>query len=626
MCGICGIIDYNSQGKIGDEALRRMCSRLKHRGPDDEGIYLSDSAAPYAGLGHRRLSIIDLSDAGHQPMSNEDGTIQVILNGEIYNYKELRIGLEEKGHRFKSNTDTETILHLYEDHGIDCVKELDGMFAFAIWDERKKMLLLARDRFGKKPLLYYHQGGRFCFASEFSALLECGFIKKEIDYGALREYFTFGYISAPLTIYKHVFKVMPAHLCVLKGGNLKHEPYWCLDYAPKNRITEEEAKEEVLRLLKDAVRKRLYSDVPLGAFLSGGIDSSAIVALMSELNTGKVKTFSIGFEESVYNELSHARIVAARYRTEHTEFTVKPDEVELLPKLAEHYGEPYADSSCIPTYYVSRLSRQYVTVALNGDGGDESFGGYERYAAMLLAEKLKSIPALARKSLGFLTNMLPAEEEPKNPLKRLKKFVSGIELPFIERYLNWMSIFTDVQKSALFSERMKEEGALGRGRGIQPGPYGLTLDTLLSMDISAYLPNDLLVKADIASMANSLELRSPFLDYKLAEFVARLPAEYKIKGSTLKYILKKALKGILPPENINRRKMGFGVPVSGWLRGGLREFVCDILLSPESCRRGYFNQAFVEDMIKNHIDSKQEHSYRLWSLLMFELWHRKFMD
>jgi len=632
MCGICGIIDYNSQGKISDEVLRRMCSRLKHRGPDDEGVYLNGPATPSVGLGHRRLSIIDLSDTGHQPMSNEDGTIQVVLNGEIYNYKELRIGLEERGHRFKSNTDTETILHLYEDYGVDCAKHLDGMFAFAVWDQRAKMLLLARDRFGKKPLLYYYQSGRFCFASEFLALLASGFVEKEINYQTIPYYLSFGYIPAPLTIYCNVLKLPPAHILILKDKEITIEQYWRLDYARKINISRNDAAEEVLRLLKEAVRKRLYSDVPLGAFLSGGIDSSTIVGIMSQLSEKKVKTFSIGFEEEGYNELKYARNIAKRFDTEHNEFIVRPNALEVLPLLLERYGEPFADSSCIPTYYVAQQARKYVTVALNGDGGDEIFAGYERYRAIYISRWYTKIPLFLRH--GFIEpiiNRIPYRPYSKNKINRLKRFLKGVTLPVLDRYLRWIAICDNEFQNGLYSDEFIKSISEDKPKGILLSFFNKSedlelLDRFLYIDTNTYLPNDLLVKMDIATMANSLEARSPFLDHRLAELVASLKVDFKMSWLIKKYLLKNIIKDFVPRANINRPKMGFGVPIGKWFRGELKSLLIETLLSQKSLNRGYFNTDFIKDIIKQHLRQKIDYSQQLWSLLMLELWHRRFID
>lgn len=627
MCGICGFIDYNEHSGLSELNLRKMCLNLHHRGPDDEGIFI-ERGNPLAGLGHRRLSIIDLSASGRQPMSNEDGMIRIVFNGEVYNYAELKAGLEKKGHRFKSHTDTETIIHLYEDYGEKCVGLLRGMFAFAIWDGRKKLLLLARDRLGKKPLIYSYSNSRMCFASEFLALLDSGLLNKEINPEAVDYYLTFGYIPAPLTIYKNIFKLEPAHTLILQNNNLTIKKYWGLDYSHKIKISEQDACEETLRLLRDAVKIRLYSEVPLGAFLSGGIDSSAVVSLMSELSANKVKTFSVGFQEEDYSELAYARKIAQRFGTDHHEFVVKPKALEILPLLVQRYGEPYADSSCIPTYYVSWQTRQYVTVALNGDGGDECFAGYERYQAMLAAEM---IPQPLKAVLLGVSRMLPDSANPRDGLRRIKRFIEGMRLPFEKRYVRWISIFNEELKARLYTDEYAHIASKAKTNGLLD--YFLKglrnvdpLDRLLNADVHSYLPNDLLVKVDIASMANSLEARSPFLDHKLMEFAAKLPVEYKMKGFVKKYILKKAIKNMIPKENIQRKKMGFGMPVGEWLRTDLRVFLEETLSSKASLGRGYFKPQAVKTMLGQHILRKKDYSFQLWALLMLELWHKRFID
>lgn len=630
MCGICGIIEYTSNSALKEDTIRRMCSQMQHRGPDDEGTYLYQREIS-VGLGHRRLSIIDLSTAGHQPIFNEDKTVFVVFNGEIYNYKMLRKELKGKGHVFRSHTDTEVLVHLYEEYGAECVKYLRGMFAFALWDEKKKELLLARDRLGKKPILYYHNNAKFCFASEFTALLASGLIENQICHTSIDEYLTYGYIPAPFTIYKNVFKLPPAHMLILKDNEVTIGPYWRLDYTNKIDISEHNAAEEILRLLKESVRLRLYSDVALGAFLSGGIDSSTVVAVMSQLSSKKVKTFSIGFEDDDYNELLFARNIAERFGTEHHEFIVKPNALEILPLLIERHGEPYADSSCIPTYYVASQARRYVTVALNGDGGDESFAGYDRYRAMIAAELFQRIPYPAKVITQKLSRFLPDSINTRNKLKRVRRFINGASLSYNERYVKWVGIFDDEFKRTIYSDKFKH---------MTSGSNPLTfikpffsdfivrhiIDDLLNVDVHTYLPNDLLVKVDIASMANSLEVRSPFLDHKLMEFVARLPAKYKLKGSIKKYILKKAIKGLVPNENIHRKKMGFTVPVGRWFRREMKEFLKEILLSESSLGRGYFRTEVIKSMVKDHISARRDYSFQLWSLLMLELWHQRFMD
>ena len=628
MCGICGIIDYKG-GAVDEAGIRAMSDKMAHRGPDDSGIYINLTAIPRVGLGHRRLAIIDLSSLGRQPMSNEDGSVRVILNGEIYNFRELRKELETKGHRFSSHTDTETVVHLYEEYGEDCVKYLRGMFAFAVWDIKQKKLVLARDRAGKKPLLYCRKNGAFAFASEFTVIFESGIASKDINKQALDIYLSLGYIPAPLTIYENVRKLPPAHILVLKDGKVSIRRYWTLDYSKKLDIGEADAADELLRLLKEAVKVRLYSDVPLGAFLSGGIDSSAVVALMSMESSARVKTFSIGFAEGSYNELKHARRIAERFGTDHHELIVKPDAIKILPLLVERYGEPYADSSCIPTYYVASETRRSVTVALNGDGGDESFAGYERYQAMLASEIYQGMPAPVRAAVKTAVMMLPDSSDPKNRLRRLKRLFEGIALPATERYLRWVVVFNRQEKDALYSPGFIRQTA-GSGPEELLRPYlsgeAALLDRALAADVNIYLPNDLLVKVDITSMANSLETRSPFLDHKLMEFAASLPPEYKMKAFVKKYILKKALKGIVPGENVYRSKMGFGIPVGKWFRGEMRHFMEDTVLSEKALERGYFKPGAVMGMFAEHVMGKKDHTFRLWALLMLELWHRRFID
>ena len=644
MCGICGII--NISGKpVQESQIRQMCQAMIHRGPDDEGVYIranessADSLLPSVGLGHRRLSIIDLSPAGHQPMSNEDKSVWIVFNGEIYNYIELRKELLSKGHKFKSNTDTEVIIYLYKEYGEECVKKLRGMFAFAIWDEKKQILMLVRDRAGKKPLLYYYKDNLFCFSSEFSSLLSSGLIDRQTNLKALHYYLTFGYIPAPMTIYKNVFKLSPAHILIFKAGSnpngsnarINVKKYWSLDYTKKINISEEDAADEVLRLLKEAVKIRLYSDVPLGAFLSGGIDSSAVVGLMSQLTDEKVKTFSIGFDEGIYNELEFAKKAALAFNTEHYEFIVRPEVLEILPLLVERCGEPYGDSSIIPTYYVSWKTKQHVTVALNGDGGDELFAGYERYQAMLLSEIFQKVPAARQSALiKIIANLIPDSLDRKNRLKGLRRFIDGAALPVSRRYLRWIGIFSEEMRNDMYTDEFLREISnsnpleiIAETLNCSNGDLNL-LDRLLLTDTNTYLPNDLLIKVDIASMANSLECRSPFLDHHLMEFVASLPPGLKLKGFNKKYILKKAVKNIIPRGNMHRRKMGFAVPVGIWFRGGLKGFLQDILLSRDSLKRGFLKPDKIKDMVSQHISNRKDWGYHLWTLLMLELWNRRF--
>jgi asparagine synthase (glutamine-hydrolysing) len=604
-----------------------MCEAIRHRGPDEDGFYVNGGV----GLGMRRLSIIDLA-GGQQPIPNQDRTAWIIFNGEIYNYLELRADLEELGYHFRTNSDTEAIIHAYDRYGDDCPKYLRGMFAFAIWDERRQELFLARDRVGKKPLLYSQSGDQFLFGSEFRALLLHPAVSRDIDNRALDYYLSFMCVPAPLTAYKSIRKLEPGHSLRLRKGNIEIKRYWQPDFSHKRKIDEQEAGEEAVRILREAVKVRLMSEVPLGAFLSGGIDSSAVVALMSEESSERVKTFSIGFDEQDFSELHHARRVAEHVGADHHEFIVKPDALEVLPILVEHYGEPYADSSAIPTYYVARETRKHVTVALNGDGGDESFAGYERYAAMRLAERYFHLPHVLRESIiNKAAELLPSSETRRSRIRDAKRFLSAASLPRVERYLRWVSVFDSAAKVDLYSSAFRHETkdvhavdtlnpwfAQANGAGI--------VDAALLTDLMTYLPNDLLVKVDIATMAVSLEARSPFLDHHVIEFAASLPEKLKLRGLTTKYLLKRVLRKLLPAENLERRKMGFGVPIGHWFRGTLQPFLRDTLLSEKSLRRGLFQPQHVRNLVELHARGERDYASQLWTLLMLEMWFQTFID
>ncbi|MDI6752071.1 MAG: asparagine synthase (glutamine-hydrolyzing) [bacterium] len=626
MCGICGklLLDGTTPKK---DLILKMCDTIRHRGPDDEGVYIGKNI----GLGHRRLSIIDLS-TGHQPLSNEDDTIWIVFNGEIYNFQEIRPNLISRGHRFKTKTDTETVIHLYEEYGVDCVQHLRGMFAFAIWDEPNKRLFLARDRIGKKPLCYSLTRNSFVFASELKAILEDIDINKEINLEAIHHYLTYQYVPSPLTIFTQIKKLPPGHIMVVEDGKLKRlERYWRPEYKPKTSLSEPEIIESILEILKEATRIRLISDVPLGAFLSGGIDSSAIVAMMSQLMNEPVKTFSIGFPEASFNELSFARIIADRFKTEHHEKIVKPDALDILPKIVWHYDEPYADSSCIPTYYLSQMTRQKVIVALNGDGGDETFAGYERYVAYKLTSCYEKVPKFIRDGISASLKAFPESSSRQNFIRKAKRFTEVMAEPNERRYIRWLSIFSNEMKERIYSEEMKErmrkiDSVQMIADSFKRSGTDDLLDTLLFVDTMNYLPFDLMVKVDIASMAHSLECRSPFLDHKLVEFAASIPSNLKLKGGETKHILKKALAKILPKEILNRGKMGFGVPLSFWFREELKDYAQEILLCKKADNRGYFEQKEIKNLLKEHISGRTNHSYRIFSLLMLELWHQTFVD
>ncbi|MDT5271946.1 MAG: hypothetical protein QOH49_4132 [Acidobacteriota bacterium] len=627
MCGIVGIVRAAERPADG-ELLARMNEAIYHRGPDEEGTYLRGRV----GMAMRRLAIIDLA-GGQQPIANEEGTAWIVYNGEVYNHREVRKELEARGHRFHTDCDTEVVLHAYLEYGADCPKHLRGMFAFAIWDERREELFLARDRVGKKPLLYAQAGGDFVFGSEFRALLRHPGVGREVDREAIHHYLTFMCVPAPLTAYRDIRKLEPGHtLTLTREGQVRIERYWQPDFNRKIKITEEEAGERTLELLREAVRVRLMSEVPLGAFLSGGIDSSTVVALMSEASSKPVKTFSIGFEEQDFSELHHARRVAEHVGAEHHEFIVRPDALEVLPTLVEHYGEPYADSSAIPTYYVSRETRRHVTVALNGDGGDECFAGYERYAAMMLSERYRRLPEVLRERvIRQAVELLPSSELKPGRVRRLKRFLRAASLPPVERYLNWVSIIGPAAKEELYTDEFRHETAgLEEGRWLAPW-FALAngagvVDASLLTDTMTYLPNDLLVKVDIASMAVSLEARSPFLDHHVIEFAASLPQGLKLRGLTTKYLLKRTLKRLLPSENLTRPKMGFGVPIGHWFRGRMQPFLREHLLSERLARRGLLRPEVVRRMVEQHTSGERDHTHPLWTLLMLELWFQRFID
>src|ERR1700752_4928 len=626
MCGIVGIV-RNDGKPIDEELLARMNDAIRHRGPDEDGFYVNGST----GLAMRRLAIIDLK-SGQQPIHNRDRSAWIVFNGEIYNYLELREKLEKLGHVFYTNSDTEAIVHAYDRYGSDCPKHLRGMFAFAIWDEAKQELFLARDRVGKKPLLYSEVNGGLVFGSEFSALLLHPDVSRDINSEALDYYLSFMCIPAPLTAYNSIKKLEAGHWLRWRKGDVTIQRYWQPDFSNKQKIGEEEAGERTIEILRDAVKVRLMSEVPLGAFLSGGIDSSAVVALMSQESTDRIKTFSIGFDEQDFSDLHHARRVAEYVGADHHEFIVRPDAAGVIPILVEHYGEPYADSSALPTYYVAKETRQHVTVALNGDGGDESFAGYERYAAMQMAERYRRLPHFLRKSIiEEAANLVPSSEISRSRLRSAKRFLQAASLSKVDRYLRWVSVFKNDVKESIYSDSFRNELGSNQARDLlepwfqRANGHGI-VDASLEADLMTYLPNDLLVKVDIATMAVSLEARSPFLDHHVIEFAASLPENLKLRGLTTKYLLKKVLRRLLPSENINRRKMGFGVPIGHWFRAKMQPFLREVLLSDRALGRGMFKPEVVRQLIDLHAAGRRDYSHELWTLLMLELWFQRFID
>jgi asparagine synthase (glutamine-hydrolysing) len=626
MCGIVGVVN-NSQ-PVDRAVLERMNLCIRHRGPDEDGFYVNDNV----GMAMRRLSIIDLA-SGQQPIHNSDRSKWIVYNGEIYNYQDLRKDLEQRGHKFYTNSDTEAIVHLYDEEGPDFIRHLRGMFAFAIWDERDRSMFIARDRVGKKPLLYSHQtNGDLIFGSEFKALLEHPSVSRDVDHDALDDYLSYQCVPAPKTAFKSIRKLEPGHWLRWKDGAIETHRYWRPDFSRKIRITEEEAIEETTRLVRESTRMRMISEVPLGAFLSGGVDSSTVVALMAQESSQPVKTFSIGFEEQDFSELKYARRVAEHVGAEYNEFIVRPNALEVLPTLVEHYGEPYADSSAIPTYYVSRETRKHVTVALNGDGGDESFAGYERYSAMLIAERYRRIPSVLRKALiESPVNLLPTSELKRSRVRDAKRFLRAANLPRTKRYFRWMSAFDSETKSKIYTDRFRAETATRDSSDLLDEWFASAngsgvLDAAMLTDQMTYLPNDLLVKVDIASMANSLEARSPFLDHKVIEFAASLPEGLKMRRFETKSLLKKVAARLVPREVIYRRKMGFGVPIGKWFRGEMKDFIRDVLLSQQAMQRGIVRPEVIERYVNEHVNADRDHAFQIWTLLMLELWFRRFID
>ena len=626
MCGIAGFIekDRDTSPQEREILLDKMCKIITHRGPDEQGLTVEGRAA----LGMRRLSIIDLK-GGQQPIYSEDGSKFIVFNGEIYNYRELKQELEAKGYKFKTNSDTETIIHAFEEYGSDCVHKLRGMFAFAIWDKKDESLFIARDRVGKKPLFYsLLPNGNFVFGSELKSLITHGEISKEIDYSALDSYLTFGYVPEEFCIFRGVEKLLPGHFLIFKDGRIKTEQFWDFKYEEISEIkSEEEYQTELLEKIKDAVRVRLISEVPLGAFLSGGVDSSAIVGLMSQILDKPVKTFSIGFNEDTFSELKYARITAQHFNTEHHEFIVTPDLVETIDELVWHFDEPFSDPSSMPTYMVSKMARDYVTVVLSGDGGDELFAGYTRYLIDKKRSGLGSLPKALRKGL-----MQPISEALPHGA-RGKNFLYNTSLDAVDRYIDSISQFGKLKKNSLYAEKFKAklrngENAEALYRQIANSiSTGNPIDNLLYLDSKTYLPSDILTKVDRMSMATSLEARVPLLDQDLIDFVTqKIPTSLKLKGDVTKYIFKKSLEELVPREILYREKQGFGVPIGEWINSQLKEKIHDTLIEKKTLERGYFEPKYIKLLLDEHSTGRRDHAHPLWVLWMLELWHRRFVD
>jgi asparagine synthase (glutamine-hydrolysing) len=621
-----------------------MTDAIRHRGPDAEGIYVSNLGQVGVALGHRRLSVIDL-EAGKQPLTNEDQSLWIVFNGEIYNFQELRSELIAKGHQFSTHSDTEVILHQYEESGVECLQKFRGMFAFALWDAKQQMLFLARDRLGKKPLVYRHDAGRLIFSSELKSLLTIPGISRELNYQAVDDYLTYQYVPHPHSILKGFSKLPPAHYALYQQGKLTVKQYWIPPYADHKQtvygdpelddskqwdITKWQAK--LRSTLTEAVKIRLRSDVPLGAFLSGGVDSTIIAGLMQQESSTPVHTFSIGFPVPKFDEREFASMAAKHLGTNHHEYLIEPHALDMLPDLVWHYDEPFADSSAIPTMYLSRMTRQEVTVALSGDGGDELFAGYDRYNAVALAQRFDMLPSFVKWGMGHpVWQKLPASVEQKSKRRRLKRFLQALGTEPRRRYLRWIGIFDHDLRSELYTPSLKELLGSHDSAEFLLGAYALApqrdfVTRTTAADVLTYLPCDILTKVDIASMSVGLECRSPLLDHHVAELAAQMPIELKRRAGQSKWILKETFKELLPERISNRPKMGFGVPLDHWFRNELQPLLYDTLTSTKARQRGLFNPSVVDRLLDHHTRKLFDHSSRLWSLLMLELWQQKFLD
>jgi asparagine synthase (glutamine-hydrolysing) len=628
MCGIAGFVDRDGGARPSATPVRlesefslvhRMCEVIRHRGPDDEGIHVE----PGVGLGMRRLSIIDLA-GGRQPIHNETNTISVVFNGEIYNYQQLRHELEAAGHQFYTSSDTETIVHAYEQWGEDAFGRLRGMFGIALWDHPRRTLLLARDRAGIKPLHYAERDGRLYFASEIKSLLAAGAADQKLNLEALDHYLAFLYTPRDGSIFEGVRKLPPGHYLRWRNGRVEVKEYWRIGAQETFTGSEQDAADALRGVLQEAVRCHMISDVPLGAFLSGGIDSSTVVGLMAQVSARPVQTFSIGFDEPDYDELEYARVVARHFGTDHHEFVVRPDGLSILEDLVSHFDEPFADSSAIPTWYVSEMARRHVTVVLSGDGGDELFGGYDRYLAHPRVSRFDRIPLPGlRTAAALVWPHLPHGARGKNFLRHVARDARG-------RYIDSIAFFHNDERGALYSPDVRDAIAVDAERILARHfdrfaslPHE---SAMMRFDFETYLPEDVLTKVDRMSMAHSIESRVPLLDNEVIDFAATLPAGFKIRDGRRKHVLKEAIRPLLPDGILDRRKQGFGIPLGVWFRGGLTDLFSDVLSSARTRQRGYFEPSFVDRILREHLSGQRDHTLRLWQLLVFELWHRQYLD
>lgn len=633
MCGITGGLWFHEQQAMSGPVLDKMVQSLEHRGPDDSGVYIEPlskdvtGVIPGVALGFRRLSIIDLA-GGHQPMSNEDGSVWIVFNGEIYNYRDLRRRLEGSGHKFQSDSDTETIVHLYEDLGTECFSHLNGMFAVAIWDRAKRQIVLARDRLGKKPLFYQWRDQQLLFGSELKSLAQSPDFDTQLSPGAIDQFLTYQYVPHPNSIYKMSRKLPPGHVAVVREDGVEVKSYWQVDWRFEAEISEQQAAAKLDELLRDSIRLRLRSDVPLGAFLSGGIDSSLIVALAQQQMDTPLHTFSIGFNEADFDETHFARQVAGWVRTEHNEFKVTPDAVSVLDRLVWHFDEPFGDSSAIPTWYLCHKTREQVTVALSGDGGDELFAGYDRYRALWLSRWFnRLIPAAPILGSRFVQS-LPHSNRQRSFVRRLQRFGEALNQPAARQYMNWVQIFSERMRAELYRDEFVEQlpnedpyeffEAAWRGVGDRD-----VISRASLADLVTYLPCDLMTKVDVASMAHGLECRQPFLDYRLVEFAASLPASLKFRFGAGKRLLRRTFERLLPRQIWTRKKMGFGVPLGDWFKNDLRDLMRERLLSNESRCHQFLRPEAIKVLVDQHMSGRVNHCYRLWNLLILESWLRR---
>ncbi len=629
MCGIVGLLTSKATNVPEHEILKQMRDILIHRGPDDEGKYLRplDDKGPFVFLGHRRLSIIDLG-TGHQPLSNEDGTVWVIFNGEIYNFRELRAELKGRGHQFRTSSDTEVIAHAYEEYKENCFKYFNGMFAIAIWDEKGNRLVLARDRLGKKPLYYSFTNETFLFASEMKAIMANPAFSRKVDRSSLMKYLFFEFIPSPHTIFKDAQKIPAASYLIWDKKKIEVKQYWSpFDYKKgEEKLSEAEAELKMMELLKESVKRRLISDVPLGVFLSGGIDSSAITVLAQKEVPGRIKTFSIGFEDPSFDESKYASLASKYIGTEHYEQMMTPtDLLNIVPNLPDILDEPMADASILPTYLLSKFTREHVTVALGGDGGDELFAGYPTYLAHRFAVQYDRYLGVLHPAINFFGNLLPVSDDNISFDFKVKKYLSGIGYPDGIRNSVWLGSFSFSENEKVLSPEIHAQ--FNRNQLVEEisfyereYPYDDRITKLQYLDLKLYFQESILVKVDRASMACSLEVRAPFLDYEFVEFVMGLPSHYKLRGMTSKYILKKALKKYLPDSIIHRKKKGFGVPIAKWVKGPLKELFEDLLSSDRIKREGFLNPEYVTDLLQDHLVNKRDNRKQLWTLLVWELW------